>query len=582
MNKAYNRINWENYPSDATPLNEQNLNKMDGSLDEVDNRVITLDTTKATKTEVAPLIKEIEFNESNGIFTITRKNGSKFTIDTKLEKIAINFGYDPVTQKISLTLIDGTVQYIDLSALITQYEFMDTDTVSFFVDTNGKVSAIVKDGSITEDKLQPNYLAKIKVEVAKAEAAATAADASKTAAAGSASTASTKSGEAATSATNAANSATAADASKTAAAASATTATNKAGEAATSATNAANSKTAAATSATNAASSASTATTKANAASASATAAASSATNSDTYAKKSQSYAVGGTGTREGEDTDNAEYYYQQTKQIAQGNNGLVPMGTVSFANLPTSGIEPNSMYNISDNFTSDNRFLDGGGIFYGKGSNVYYTVNGKWDVLAASAVTGVKGDSETNYRQGNVNITKGNIGLGNVDNTSDANKPVSTAQQTALNGKVSKAGDTMSGTLGSSKVTNTYLAGNQGQTIINSTAGAGAYTMLDKLNSTNGYFTDGVYQNKRLLQYTAKSTVDVGTNAVTKSATLLDESGNTQFPGTVTANAFSGNATSATNADKIDGYHVVVLSETAYNALATKDANTFYFRYKE
>ena len=43
---------------------------------------------------------------------------------------------------------------------------------------------------------------------------------------------------------------------------------------------------------------------------------------------------------------------------------------------------------------------------------------------------------------------TKSSLGLGNVDNTSDVNKPVSTAQQTALNGKVSKAGDTMTGEL--------------------------------------------------------------------------------------------------------------------------------------
>lgn len=64
---------------------------------------------------------------------------------------------------------------------------------------------------------------------------------------------------------------------------------------------------------------------------------------------------------------------------------------------------------------------------------------------------------------------------------------------------------------------------------------------MLDKLNSTNGYFTDGVYQTKRLLQYTAKSTVDAKTNSVTKSVTLLDESGNSQFPGTITAPTFSG-----------------------------------------
>ena len=35
--------------------------------------------------------------------------------------------------------------------------------------------------------------------------------------------------------------------------------------------------------------------------------------------------------------------------------------------------------------------------------------------------------------------VTKAQVGLGNVDNTSDANKPVSTAQQTALNLKASK-----------------------------------------------------------------------------------------------------------------------------------------------
>lgn len=53
--------------------------------------------------------------------------------------------------------------------------------------------------------------------------------------------------------------------------------------------------------------------------------------------------------------------------------------------------------------------------------------------------VTGVKGSAESTYRKGNVSISKDNIGLENVDNTSDLNKPVSTAQQTALDGKVDK-----------------------------------------------------------------------------------------------------------------------------------------------
>jgi len=40
----------------------------------------------------------------------------------------------------------------------------------------------------------------------------------------------------------------------------------------------------------------------------------------------------------------------------------------------------------------------------------------------------------------GNIDLTKADVGLANVDNTSDVNKPVSTAQQTALDGKLAKA----------------------------------------------------------------------------------------------------------------------------------------------
>jgi hypothetical protein len=52
--------------------------------------------------------------------------------------------------------------------------------------------------------------------------------------------------------------------------------------------------------------------------------------------------------------------------------------------------------------------------------------------------------------------ITKSDIGLANVDNTSDANKPVSTATQTALDAKLALAGGTMSGeiAMGTNKIT--------------------------------------------------------------------------------------------------------------------------------
>jgi hypothetical protein len=44
--------------------------------------------------------------------------------------------------------------------------------------------------------------------------------------------------------------------------------------------------------------------------------------------------------------------------------------------------------------------------------------------------------------------ITKSMVGLGNVDNTSDANKPVSTATQTAIDGRLALSGGTLTGAL--------------------------------------------------------------------------------------------------------------------------------------
>jgi hypothetical protein len=44
--------------------------------------------------------------------------------------------------------------------------------------------------------------------------------------------------------------------------------------------------------------------------------------------------------------------------------------------------------------------------------------------------------------------VTKAHVGLGNVDNTTDANKPVSTATQTALDAKLNLSGGTLTGAL--------------------------------------------------------------------------------------------------------------------------------------
>lgn len=179
--KIFNRINWLNRPSTNTPLNATNLNAGDSAIDKLDDRIITLDTVKADMQVVNGMVSDVSLNESNGVLTITYKDGSTKTYDTNLEKIAVNFRYDSESERLILTMPDGTTQYVDLSALITQFEFVNSSTIAFSVSSSGKVSASIKNGSITEAMLETGYLANIKVEVAKAEAAVTQAQSSETA-----------------------------------------------------------------------------------------------------------------------------------------------------------------------------------------------------------------------------------------------------------------------------------------------------------------------------------------------------------------------------------------------------------------
>lgn len=174
MQKAHSNIDWENFPSINTPINEQNLNKMDKSIDEIDNRVISLDTSKFNLSDAQALVKSVTFDRANGVFTITYFNGSTATIDTMLEKLAVNFDFDEDAQQLVITLDDGTEKLVDLSAFIKPIEFVDSGTIAWQLLDNGQVSTIVKEGSIEEKHLQPNYLADIKVESAKAELSANA------------------------------------------------------------------------------------------------------------------------------------------------------------------------------------------------------------------------------------------------------------------------------------------------------------------------------------------------------------------------------------------------------------------------
>ena len=136
--------------------------------------------------------------------------------------------------------------------------------------------------------------------------------------------------------------------------------------------------------------------------------------------------------------------------------------------------------------------------------------------------------------------------------------------------GALPLGGGTVTGSINSSLATNTHLDGNKGRAIINSTASSDSYTMFLKMNSKNGVWTMGKWSTTFDLFYTANSVITEGKNTYTKRLTILDEAGNSYFPGTITA-TLAGNATTATTlktARNING--------TSFNGSADITTNTW------
>lgn len=149
----------------------------------------------------------------------------------------------------------------------------------------------------------------------------------------------------------------------------------------------------------------------ANGAATSETNAAKSATNAQNSMNSASSSAASASESAAG-----AQNYYLQTEAIVNGLNGaFLPKGTITFAELielkESGTLAAGYLYNISDNFTTDDNFRSGSGISYEAGTNVYFTADEQFDVLAGATVTGIKGDAESIYRKGNVNITPENVG---------------------------------------------------------------------------------------------------------------------------------------------------------------------------
>ena len=533
----YNPVNWKNKSEGLiTPLDKRNLNNMDGAIktlaDSLDVAYNELDTKKLSVDGSYKIISETPtWDEKTGILRFKFYDGTEFMVDFNVEKIPVSFSMNE-KGVITMTTEDGTKWTADIGSLTPNYVYDDNEriavTTSKSEDGSTHVSFDLKKGSITNDYLANDYLASIIAETVKAQTAssdakksadsasesasnaeydaklaqsyaiggseirdgedldnakyyanesknqaknatdyAISASANATAAKKSADSASESASNASASAKTATDAATSANTSETKAKKSADNASNSATSATLSETNAkksADSASASETSASNSATSASTSENNARVSANSASTSASSASTSETNAKKSADSAVtsannASTSANNASTSEtNAKKYYEQTKSISESFAGtLRPKGTVTFANLPSVSLaETGDMYNVSDEFTTTTDFAEGAGNTIPLGSNVYKNSDGKWDVLAGSPVTGVKGSAETAYRRGNVNITKENIGLGNVDNTADSEKRVSYATSAGSADSATKASNDSA----NQKITSTYIKG--------------------------------------------------------------------------------------------------------------------------
>lgn len=516
-----NIANWINYPNTTTPLNQTNLRAVNSAIqklfeglytesrDKVTNdtfntKMSQLDATDSTKQDIdgtLTWVKDISYSSATGTFTVTRVNGTTFTVDTKLEKLAVNFVYDgdPTSahyQNLIITLDDGTIQYVDMSTLVTEYEFEDSSTIDFHA-TEGSQKEIIVDsetiGNKTENGVSltfPNNPAHFEVlddsdpdlplvveedafyfrlsgtatadtvfPLSKLTDDMTTPGAITITLNGTTQEVQTE-GQLVLCAHDGTNMTVLAtgnnrltthitqahkntyrafyvaikvtanttynnvkqvpftwnvydsdgithtagiinvpsgtiDIVETVIGGVGITAevkehsigatqleTNYLANITQQATNAANSATRSANSATQSASSA--------------TSSANSATDSSDSATLSESWAVGGTNTRTGEDTNNSKYWSDKAQEAYDAlGSALVPKGTITFANLPNlADVKQGWMYNISDAFISDARFKDGAGKSYGEGSNVYaiedsQTSQKYWDVL--SPISGPK-----------------------------------------------------------------------------------------------------------------------------------------------------------------------------------------------
>lgn len=128
---------------------------LDTVSDDLLNRYTRTETDALVETETCTLVADIGIDLTTGVITVTKKDGSKTTIDTALEKVPSTFEFVEDTENdkfyLKVTNVDGTSSQTEVTNLMNQYTFSEGDIVSFVISKSGTtttVTANIKNGSI--------------------------------------------------------------------------------------------------------------------------------------------------------------------------------------------------------------------------------------------------------------------------------------------------------------------------------------------------------------------------------------------------------------------------------------------------
>lgn len=224
---------------------------------------------------------------------------------------------------------------------------------------------------------------------------------------------------------------------------------------------------------------------------------------------------------------------------VAVLNNEFRRLADSTAMSLGTATYRWNGIYGTSGSFTDElvNSAANAMRLTYGSKAVILRKDDGNFYFLIADS--DAAGSNWNNLRPFFFSLSNGKV---NMQNGVAISSGLTVSGDTDFNSASLTLSDKDKGKINTALVTSSYLRGNQGYAILNSTAAAGSYVAFLKGNSTNGHFTMSVFQNAFHLYYTAKSTVTSGTNTYSLDLKLFDESGNTSFPGIVKAIKFDGN----------------------------------------